>query len=311
MLLQTGYTEASVVAAYYYALTQRKLYNQTAHQTQRKGAFVVSTNASLGANNAFPIDFPLWCAVYDSLGQAGVLSCGATTNTNVDVGSAGDIPSLCPSPYLVVVTNTNRHDQKVGAGYSNIYVDLAAPGDDTFSTYPKGGYGNFSGTSGATPHVTGAVGLLYSDPDPALINAARQAPANTALVIKSALLNSVDKLPSLGGKTVSGGRLNIAAARAALYEQLERVDTAFAVVGVYPNPASESITIAFNLPPAQTYTYNIYTIVGQLIETRAVSLVGTVRTAKLDTSRYASGVYFVHYTDVAGKTVVRKFVINH
>ena len=41
-------TEASVLAAYGYALTQRRIYNQTNGQ---QGAYVVATNASWGVND--------------------------------------------------------------------------------------------------------------------------------------------------------------------------------------------------------------------------------------------------------------------
>ncbi|MEO0779597.1 MAG: S8 family serine peptidase, partial [Bacteroidota bacterium] len=76
------FTEARVLQAYDYVLTQRQLYNDTQGE---EGAFVVATNASWGRSNAFPEDAPIWCAMYDTLGSAGILNCGATANSNVDV----------------------------------------------------------------------------------------------------------------------------------------------------------------------------------------------------------------------------------
>ena len=62
-------------------------------------------------------------------------------------------------------------------------------------------YGFLQGTSMAAPHVTGAAGLLFS-----------LEPAATVTEVKDALLAGVDKIPSLTGKTTSGGRLDIAKA---------------------------------------------------------------------------------------------------
>jgi len=60
------------------------------------------------------------------------------------------------------------------------------------------GYEFLDGTSMATPMVSGAAALLFS-----------QNPALTPADVKDTLLNSVDPVPDLAGTTVSGGRLNV------------------------------------------------------------------------------------------------------
>jgi subtilisin family serine protease len=62
-------------------------------------------------------------------------------------------------------------------------------------------YGFLQGTSMAAPHVTGAAGLLFS-----------LKPSATVTEVRNALLAGVDAVPSLAGKTTTGGRLDVAKA---------------------------------------------------------------------------------------------------
>ena len=201
----SGGSEASAIAAYAYALKMRKLYNQT---QGAKGAFVVASNTSFGVDGGHPADYPLWCAMYDSLGMAGILNVGATTNTDTDVDAEGDIPTACTSDYLVSVTNMKRNDRKeTAAGYGPVSVDIGAFGSDIWTLIPNG-YGSFGGTSAATPHVTGTVALMYAAPCPDFIRLAKTRPDEAALLVKNRLLTSGDPNPDLAGITSSGRRLN-------------------------------------------------------------------------------------------------------
>lgn len=201
-----GVTEGNVIAAYSYPLIMRKMYNET---NGEKGAFVVAVNSSWGTDYGQANDAPLWCAMYDSLGTYGVLSCGATTNTNTNVEVMGDLPTTCPSDYLIAVTNTNSNDVKVAsAGYGTTSIDLGAPGYQVYLAN-NSGYGNTGGTSFSSPCVAGSVALLYSAPCSTIMSIAHGSPATAALQMKQYILNGVDQTEALQTQTLSGGRLNV------------------------------------------------------------------------------------------------------
>jgi serine protease len=198
--------ESSVIEAYDYPLTMRKRYNESSGQ---EGAFVVATNASWGINNGQAADAPIWCAMYDSLGVHGILNVGSTSNSNTNVDVQGDLPTTCPSDYLIGVTMTNNIDERAGSGYGTTHVDLGAPGFGVRTTTTGDFYTNKNGTSFAAPLVTGAIALAYSTPCAEFINQAKLDPAGTALQMRNYILSSVDVIPSLVGEVATGGRLNV------------------------------------------------------------------------------------------------------
>ncbi len=208
LMLVVGGTgvESEVIEAYSYALNNRKKYNET---QGAEGAFVVATNSSWGVDFGQPSDAPLWCAFYDTLGVYGILSAGATINGNQNVDVVGDLPTACPSDYLISVTNMDNTDNKVPfAGYGATTIDLGAFGQGTW-TMANNGYGPFGGTSGATPHVAGAIALLYSAPCPTLASLALSDPQLAAEMVRDYILEGVDPNASLDGITTTGGRLNV------------------------------------------------------------------------------------------------------
>lgn len=79
-------------------------------------------------------------------------------------GNNGDNTVIYPARYpsVVAVAATNENDSR--ASYSNKggWIDVAAPGSRVLSTFPEPFYTRLSGTSFASPHVTGAAGLLAS-----------------------------------------------------------------------------------------------------------------------------------------------------
>ncbi|MBK8504527.1 MAG: S8 family serine peptidase [Saprospiraceae bacterium] len=197
--------EADMIAAYGYILQQRKIYNETGGA---RGAYVVATNLSYGDEDLSPEETPIWCAIYDSLGNQGILNCTATANTSINIDSIQDVPTSCASDYMIAVTATNQSDVRSFAAYGKHDIDIAAPGSQVFTTSIPG-YDFVSGTSFASPIVAGAIGLLYSSPCGDLAALAKIDPAAAALQARSLILDQSDKIPSLAEEISSGGRLNI------------------------------------------------------------------------------------------------------
>jgi len=201
-------SETVVVRAYNHILGLRQQYNTSGGSS---GRFIVATNSSFGVDEADPEDYPYWCAMYDAMGAAGIISVAATINANVDVDQVGDVPTACDSDYLITVTNTDHNDNRnTGAGYGAETINLGAPGTNIKSTFltSLGTYGSLSGTSMATPHVTGTIGLMYSALSASQISSSISNPGSLALELKDIILNSVDPNSSLNGITTTGGRLN-------------------------------------------------------------------------------------------------------
>ncbi len=205
-----------VAAAYNYVITLKE---QWLASGGAQGAHIVSTNSSFGINFADceSGSYPLWNDLYDAMGALGILSAAATMNNGSNVDQTGDVPTSCSSAYMISVTNTTPNDQRNnGAAYGATTIDLGAPGTQIWSTYQSGSYNTLSGTSMATPHVAGALAWLHSVAPAAFCEWNRSQPDSAALYLKQLLLETVDPLISLQGQTVSGGRLNLASAAAAL-----------------------------------------------------------------------------------------------
>lgn len=205
-------TTATVAKAYGYIIEQKKLWLSTRGQ---KGANIVATNSSFGVDNADckTGEFPVWNDLYEQMGKLGILSAVATANAGIDVDKAGDVPSGCQSEYIITVTNTTKDGVKFPqAGFGARSIDIGAPGTDILSTLPGNRYGSLTGTSMATPHVSGSIGLIYAAANEAFIQRYYNQPAVAALSVKQAILASVDPLQSLQGITVSGGKLNVSKA---------------------------------------------------------------------------------------------------
>lgn len=119
-------------------------------------------------------------------------------NSGADVDGAGvAYPCADPAANVVCVAATTRTDQLAAfSNYGATSVDLAAPGQD-LDGLTLTGTGSLSGTSFSAPLVTGTAALALA-----------AAPGTTVAALARALLDGAEALPSLAGRTVTGGRLS-------------------------------------------------------------------------------------------------------
>lgn len=130
-------------------------------------------------------------------GEAGILFIAAAGNDGTNNDNRPHFPSNYDLPNVVSVAALDRNDQL--ASFSNFgekSVHIAAPGKEILSTWLSNGYREASGTSMATPYVSGVAALIVaSDPTISMVN------------LRKRLLGSVDELDSVKGRVQTGGRL--------------------------------------------------------------------------------------------------------
>ena len=194
-------------------------------------------------------------AVQDAIAGSGTLFVAAA-------GNAGSSSNFYPAAYslnnIVSVAATDYNDLLASfSNYGSKWVDLGAPGVDILSTIPGNDYAYYNGTSMAAPHVAGVAALILE-----------RFPALSLPELKARILNNVDQLPPLQGKTVSGGRLN---ARRAVdtVELLPDADPPGTVINlVAGQPGSDSVPLTWPAPPdnVAAYLYDVRYLAGQTID---------------------------------------------
>jgi len=107
----------------------------------------------------------------EEVSNAGIIQVAAAGNYGPDEESL-TYPAKYPQVIAVAATDKNNHVSSFSSRGAEL--DLAAPGEEVFSTYPRNSYRIMSGTSMAAPHVSGAVALrlfLYPEETPGEIEA--------------------------------------------------------------------------------------------------------------------------------------------
>jgi subtilisin family serine protease len=144
----------------------------------------------------------------DAIGYAeaaGVPVVAAAGNFDADNDLTPYYPASLDNSNIISVAATDRNDDLAvfpsgGSHYGESTVDLAAPGAQILTT-TIGGWGTWNGTSFAAPMVSGTAAMILD-----------LTPTATPTEIRQMIMDSVDDIPSLDGRMVSGGRLNAASA---------------------------------------------------------------------------------------------------
>jgi subtilisin family serine protease len=135
-------------------------------------------------------------------GEADILFVAAAGNDGANADKRPHYPSGYKLPNVLSVAALDRRDELASfSNYGEKGVHVAAPGKEILSTWLNGEYEEHSGTSMATPFVAGVAGLVLS-----------VEPNLSVKELRERLMNTSDKLDSLKGKVVSGGRVNAARA---------------------------------------------------------------------------------------------------
>jgi subtilisin family serine protease len=201
----------------------------------RHGLNIVASNNSWGGGGYSQ-------SLHDAIiraAKANILFVAAAGND----GTNNDVEAEYPAAYNTTVGTSTESAASYDAvisvasissngslsGFSNYgasTVDIAAPGDGIWSTVPSNTYANYSGTSMATPHVTGAV-ALYASIVPA---------GTSAATIRQAIVSTATPTSSLSGKVATGGRLNV-------YNAIRGAQTLTLDRSVYGAPSTATLSV--------------------------------------------------------------------
>lgn len=128
----------------------------------------------------------------------GILFVAAAGNDSADNDSDPHYPSNYTVPNVVSVAAIDNQGKLARfSNYGKKTVHVGAPGVNIYSSINGGTYDSWSGTSMATPHVTGVAALVLANE-----------PNISMKDLRARIINSNKQLSSLKTKTTSGGMVN-------------------------------------------------------------------------------------------------------
>ena len=150
----------------------------------------------------------------DRARAAGIVFVASAGNDALDTDNSPSYPAGYDLSNVVSVAASDRTDRLSSfSNYGYKTVHLSAPGSSIYSTMAGARYQRLSGTSMASPHVSGSLAMLKA-----------QYPAATATELVERLLLATDPVNALSAASISGGRLNLYRALAGLARVVPHFD---------------------------------------------------------------------------------------
>jgi len=182
------------------------------------GNYAASSNASIGSLNAANLVGKSGCFIdYYLRGGIGAGDCFSMLGGPASTGQTKLVTTWGPGEPPPGFLADPFEDDLSGFDNTSVFLRFALQSNASATSVDDGVHlddldvgclapsasqtsydGTFSGTSMATPHVAGAAALVLA-----------QHPTYTVSQLRSAILQGVDPLVALGGKTTTGGRLNL------------------------------------------------------------------------------------------------------
>jgi subtilisin family serine protease len=218
-------------------------------------------NASLGAPDPTTVEEQ---AIASHPGTLFVVAAGngGADGVGDDVAVTPSYPCAYTAANVLCVGATDSADQIASfSNYGAAGVDLFAPGYRVVSDHLRGlatrldryygtgdGFEILSGTSMASPHAAGAAALV-----------AAAHPGWSAAQLKSALMDNVDPVAALAGRSVTGGRLNAARALGLAPAPPTDVAPPAPPAALAATPALESAALGWDAPAGgDAVAYRVY-----------------------------------------------------
>lgn len=191
--------------------------------------------------------------------NAGVLFVAAAGNYSIDNDQNPFYPASYPNDNIISVAAINRFDTLADfSHYGLTTVDLGAPGVSIYSTTAgaDADYQTFDGTSMAAPHVSGVAALILS-----------LYPSADLAEITGRLMGGVVQIPSLSGRTVTGGRVNA-------YNSLTLSGTGILQATV--NPPSGSVLLASSVQPIVVRVTDVFGVNNATVNAQVIGITNLV-----------------------------------
>jgi thermitase len=230
-------------------------------------------------------------ALMDAIGEArakGILFVAAAGNSGFDNDTLPTYPASYALDNIVSVAASDNQDSIAGfSNYGLTSVHVSAPGVKILSTEKNGSYGVMSGTSMATPHVSGIAALMLS-----------ANPSLTYAEVKSALIKSCDPVRKLAHKVVCGGRVNVYNAIHGIYpvpsgpDPRAWKDVSMSIQSLHPYENAHTYDFPISVPNAK-----FIRVVFDSVDTEAGYDFIHVTQANGDEIELVSGTYTGYITD--------------